>query len=249
MAASDVAKALRVARRTLEREGPVTRSQLRERVAAAGVGLDNQTGLHVVGLAVTTGLACLGPDRGRSSCLVLRDDWLGRAPRFDRKQALAELARRYIGAFAPATERDFAKWAGLPLRDVRAALGSIAGELAEARLGDEALFSLSSQRRRLPAEGQVRLLGAFDTYMLGYAQRDFALPREHAAAFKAGGGGWLRPVVVRDGVVIGGWSYRRKGGGVELTLPDSLSDAGRKAVEGEVDDIARFEDAPVETRS
>ena len=49
-----------------------------------------------IGLAVTSGLACLGPDRGKRTCLVLREDWLGKLPRFDRDAALAELARRYL---------------------------------------------------------------------------------------------------------------------------------------------------------
>jgi hypothetical protein len=246
MPAADVAKSMRVAKRTLERDGPLTRPEMRERIAAAGVKLTNQTGLHVVGLAVTSGLACLGPDRGRSSCLVRRDEWLGKLPRFDREEALAELSRRYLGAFAPASEADFAKWSSLPLRDVRAGLELISPELVESRVGEETLLSLKGQGKRWPPGGALRMLGAFDTYMLGYADRDFALPSEHREAYKAGGGGWLRPIVVRDGVVIGGWSYRRKGDAVEVTLgaPDSLTDADRKAIESEVADIERFEGVP-----
>ena len=247
MPAADVRKSLRVAKRTLEREAPVTRPELRERIAASGVKLDNQTGLHVIGLAVTSGLACLGPDKGRSACLVLREDWLGRPPPFDRDKALAELARRYIGAFGPATDRDFAKWSGLPLGEMRKGLERVAGELSEARVGEETVLALKKGRRKTPAKGQLRMLGAFDTYMLGYADRDFALPSKHREAYKAGGGGWLRPIIVRDGVAIGGWSYRRKGEAVQVTLgaPKSLTRADRKAIEAEVADIERFEGAPV----
>ncbi len=247
MPAKEVEKALRVARRTIEREGAVTPPQLRARIAAAGVTLDQQTGLHLIRLAVTSGLACLGPDRGRTTCLVLREEWLGKMPRFDPDAALAELARRYLGAFGPATDRDFAYWSGLPLGRVREGLGSIASQLEESKLGDLTLLSLRDRRPRLPRAGQVRMLGAFDTYMLGYADRDFALPSEHRAHLKAGGGGWLRPVIVRDGVVIGGWSYRRKGGRVEVEVrdPDKLSAADRKAIDAEVADIERFEGSPV----
>jgi hypothetical protein len=243
MPARDVEKALTVARRTLEREGPVTRPQLRERIAAAGVTLNQQAGLHVIGLAVTTGLACLGPDRGRATCLVLREDWLGKMPGFDRDAALAELARRYLGAFGPASDRDFAYWSGLPLGQVREGLRTIADQLEESKLGDQTLHSLRDRRVRLPRAGQLRMLGAFDTYMLGYANRDFALPTEHRAHLKAGGGGWLRPVIVRDGCVIGGWSYRRRGRRleVELSVPDELSAADREAIHAEVVDIGRFE--------
>jgi Winged helix DNA-binding domain len=247
MSADDVSKALRVAKRTLEREGPVTRPQLRERIADAGVALDTQTGLHVIGLAVTSGLACLGPDRGRTSCLVLRQDWLGKPSRLDRDAALAELARRYLGAFGPATERDFAKWSGLPLRELRAGLGRIASELTETRVGDQALLSLKRGRRRAAPPGQLRMLGAFDTYMLGYANRDFALPHEHLGHLKAGGGGWLRPILVRDGAVVGGWHYSRRGGRIEVALesPKPRSSELRKAIDSEIADLSRFEGMPV----
>ena len=77
----------------------------------------------VVLLAVTSGMACLGPDRGRQTCLVLRRDWLGDPPPFDREVALAELARCYLRAFGPATDRDLATWSGLGLREVRSGLG------------------------------------------------------------------------------------------------------------------------------
>ena len=107
--------------KALGAEGPVTRPQLPGASRPPEWHLDQQTGLHVIGLAVTTGLACLGPDKGKTTCLVLREDWLGKLPRFDRDAALAELARRYLGAFGPATDRDFAYWAGLPLREVRRA--------------------------------------------------------------------------------------------------------------------------------
>jgi hypothetical protein len=179
--------------------------------------------------------------------LVLRDEWLGKPPRFDREKALAELSRRYLAAFGPATETDFAKWSSLPLRDLDAGLERIAGELIERKVGEETYLSLKGQSKRWPSAGALRMLGAFDTYMLGYADRDFALPSKHRRAYKAGGGGWLRPIVVRDGVVIGGWSYRRKGDAVEVTLgaPSSLTRADRKAIDAEIADIERFEGCPV----
>ncbi len=240
-------KALKAFERALGKEGPLTRPEAAERVVAAGIELKRETRLHIAMLAVTSGIACLGPDQGRSSCLVLREDWLPKPPRFDREAALAELARRFVGAFGPATERDFAKWSGLALRDLRVGLERIAGELGEARLGDEVALTLKGRRNRWPRQPELRMLGAFDTYMLGYADRDFALPARHREAFKAGGGGWLRPIVVSDGVVIGGWSYRRKGNGVEVTLNSagSLSAADRKAIDAEVADIERFEQTPV----
>jgi hypothetical protein len=244
-------KALAVIARALADEGPLTRTEARERVARAGIELDQQTGMHVALSAVVSGIACLGPDRGKTTCLVLRHDWLGEMPAFDRDRALAELARRYLRAFSPATDRDLAYWAGLPLRDVRAGLEAISREIEEVRVGAETMLSLHGTRPRAPARGQLRMLGNFDTYLLGWKDREFSVSPGHAAHVKEGGGGWIRPVVIEDGVVIGGWRSARKGGRIEVTLnlPSAPSPAQRKELGAEVADISRFEGLPVEVVS
>jgi hypothetical protein len=236
-------KALRVVAKVLADEGPLTRSEVRERIGSAGVELDTQTGMHIVLTAVVSGIACLGPDQGKSTCLVRREDWLGKPPRFDRDKALAELARVYIRAFAPATDRDFAAWAGLPLRDVRAGLSSIAEEIEEVQVGEETMLTSRGGASRLPTAGQVRMLGNFDTYLLGWKDRSFAVSNEHAAHVKEGGGGWIRPVIVRDGEVVGGWRSSRKGGRLEITLNLDGQMLGEisEAIEAEVADLERFE--------
>ena len=248
MKAGNEEKALRVIAKALADVGPLTRPELARRVVEAGVELNEQTRLHVIGLAVVSGIACLGPDKGKTTCLVRREDWLGPSPPFDRNAALAELARRYLGAFGPSTDRDFSYWAGLPLRDERAGLESISGEIETVRVGEEEMLIMRGASLRLPAEGQVRMLGNFDTYLLGWKDREFSVAEHHAAHVKEGGGGWIRPVVVRDGVVVGGWRSSRKGGRIEVTL--NLNDEDRvelaSAIEGELADLTRFEDAPVE---
>jgi hypothetical protein len=243
MPAGQPDKALRLMAKALSDEGPLTRPQLAERVVAAGIELNQHTRLHAVGLAVTSGLACLGPDRGKQTCLVLREDWLGEPPPFDRDKALAELARRYIRAFAPATDRDFAYWSGLPLREVRGGLESISREIEDVRVGDETMLAPRGGLPRLPAAGQVRMLGNFDTYLLGWKDRAFSVASEHAIHVKEGGGGWIRPVILEDGIVVGGWRSTRKGGRLEITLnlPKRERERLGPKIEAEIADIARFE--------
>jgi Winged helix DNA-binding domain len=242
MPAGSVERALKVIATELD-DGPITRPEARERIREAGIELDPQTGQHIVGLAVVSGLAVLGPDRGAQSLLVRREDWLGKAPASGREKALAELARRYLRAFGPATDRDFAYWAGLPLRDVRAGLDAISGEIEEVRVGKEPMLVIRGALPRLPRPGQIRMLGNFDTYLLGWREREFSVSPDHAGYVKEGGGGWIRPVVVRDGVVIGGWRSRRRDGRIEvsLDLPGRQAASVRKAIEAEIADIARFE--------
>ena len=243
MPSRDQERALRAMSDALASEGPLTRPELRERVRAAGVKLDQQTGMHIALCAVVSGTAFLGPDRGAQTCLVRREDWLGKPPRFDRGKALAELARRYIRAFAPATDRDFAYWAGLPLRDVRAGLEAISSETEEVRVDEQTMLAPRGRRPRLPGAGQVRMLGNFDTYLLGWKDRGFSVPSGHAGHVKEGGGGWIRPVVVRDGVVVGGWRSKRGKDRIEISLdlPERQPASVRSAIESEIQDLARFE--------
>jgi hypothetical protein len=241
-------KALRVIARALADEGPITRSEARERVAAAGIELDQQTGMHIALTAVVSGVACLGPDRGAQTCLVRREDWLGGMPPFNRERALAELARVYLRGFAPATDRDFAYWSGLGLREVRSGLEAISSELEEVRVGEETMLAPRGGLPRLPRSGQVRLLGNFDTYLLGWKDRTFSVAGEHALHVKAGGGGWIRPVIVEDGIVVGGWRTMRKGNRLELSLnlPDRERERLRPKIDAEIADLARFEATEIE---
>ena len=236
-------KALAVIARALADEGPLTRSEARERIEEGGIALNQQTGMHIALTSVVGGIACLGPDRGKTTCLVRREDWLGKLPRFERSKALAELARVYTRAFAPATDRDFAHWSGLPLRDVRAGLESISKEIEEVRVGEETMLVPRGGLPRLPAAGQVRMLGNFDTYLLGWKDRAFAVSNEHATHVKEGGGGWIRPVIVRDGEVVGGWRSSRKDGRLTITikLDTQMHSEIGDAIEAEVADLARFE--------
>jgi hypothetical protein len=240
-------KSLRTVARALEREGPLTRPEASERVAAAGIELNSQTRMHIALLSVVSGVACLGPDRGSRTCLVRREDWIGTPAMLEREAALGELARRYLRAFGPATDRDFAYWSGLGLREMRAGLEAIAGELEELRVGDETMLSLPGRRPRLPAAGQVRMLANFDTYLLGWKDRAFSVRSDYARHVKEGGGGWIRPVIVEDGVVVGGWRSARKGGRIEisLNLPRSRRSELREALDAEIRDIERFEGVPV----
>jgi hypothetical protein len=248
MTARSVEKALRVIAKALD-DGPMTRTEAREQITEAGIDLASgngplrsQRGQHLVGLAVLSGLAVLGPDRGAQSMLIRREDWLGKPPPFDRDRALEELARRYIGGFAPATDRDFAYWSGLPLRDVRAGLEAIASELEEVRVGEKTMLALRGRLPRLPRAGQVRMIGMFDTYLLGYKDRSFTTGDEHRETVSDGGGG-IYPAILVDGLVVGGWRGSRRGGGLQVQLndPDALSAEIRPAVEAEIEDIARFE--------
>ena len=165
-------------------EGPLTRHELAARLRERGVPVaaDGQAPIHVVRRAALAGVLC---EVGMSGVYGPLDV---RLP--DRDEALSELARRYVAGHAPASREDFAVWSGLPAADVRAAWRD-----AEAIEGEV-------------DEGGVRLLPAFDGWLLGWASRDLVLPAAHARRV-APGGGIIRPVAIADGRVFATWRLDR----------------------------------------
>ena len=231
--------------RSLADEGPLLRAQLRERLAAQGIRTDGQATVQLLFAAVTRGVAVLGPVLPGGHAFAHARDWLDgeqRAPSAEgREHALAELARRYLNGHAPATDADLAKWAGLPLRDVRIGLRAIGSELTELEGG---LLELAARRS---ASGAVRLpprlLPAFDPCLLGWREREPFVRRANESQVIPEGGGLFRPVATVDGVAAATWSIRRQGVRVAIRVDpfDPLDSEARAALRAEAEDVARFE--------
>ena len=182
--------------RALAGEGPLTRVQLRDRIAAAGVRTEGQALVHLLLAAALRGLTVRGPMVGREHAYVLVRDWLGEPPPINRELALAELARRYLAGHGPAEDRDLARWAGLPLRDARAGLGMIASELLER---EDGLLDLAGRpdAAELPPP---RLLGAYDPVLHGWVSRAPILANNGPVVTV---NGLFRPFAMVDGRAVG----------------------------------------------
>ena len=235
-------RALTAIRRALEADGPLGRGDAMEIAKRAGFEVTVQTRSHLSTLLVVEGIACIGPTAGRESVFVAARDWIGKPRARDRDDSLAELARRYVHAFGPATERDFAFWSGLPLRDCRLGLGRIAGELDEIAVAGDTALVPRGWRARAPRSPVVRLLGAFDTYLMGYASRAHAVDRGGEERILPGGG-VLRPAICVDGRFVGAWSNTRSGKRLAISIEPfpGFDDGWLDAIAAEAKDIGRFE--------
>ena len=136
---------------------------------------------------------------GAEQAFVPVAEWLARPAPVDRGRSLAELARRYLAGHGPADARDLAKWAGLPLRDARTALGSIAGVLRERPDG---LVEIQG-RRRSAAVPPPRLLGSFDPVLFGWRSRSAVLAGAETVVTR---NGVYRPFALVEGRAAGTWS-------------------------------------------
>ncbi|WP_380722867.1 winged helix DNA-binding domain-containing protein [Saccharothrix hoggarensis] len=170
---------------------PLAKPQLVTRLADVGVALDpdSPAPAYLLAYAANRGVVCAGESTYR---LLPRRD--GELP------GVAELARRYLRAYGPATVDDFTSWSGLPEDDVRA--GFPFDELVEGPHGWRLPLADAAD-----LDGTVRLLGPFDTFLLGYRDRELLLDPAHAPLVQAAGGAPM-PHVVVDGEVRGAWRRR-----------------------------------------
>jgi hypothetical protein len=222
-----------IVERALLTDGPQVRAQLAERIAAAGLPRDGGVALHVLMLASLRGIAVRGPMVGAQHAYVSVHDWLGPPPRaFDRDIGLAELARRYLVGHGPASDRDLAKWAGLPLAQARRGLRAIVAELRERPDGLAELASAPQDRVGLPPP---RLLGAYDAVLLGWESRDPVLGGQLGVVTV---NGLFRPFALVDGRAAGIWAY--SAGRVTFEPFGPLSPDIEAALAAEARDVARF---------
>jgi uncharacterized protein YcaQ len=159
--------------------------------------------------------------------------------------AYAELARRYLTAYGPATPKDQVTWSGLPLSKTRSAWQHIANELLEVEAASSPAWMLKASAAwldELPAAApSVHLLPRFDIYLLGYQNRDLAVPPRYAKRINAGGG-ILHSTLLVDGRAVGTWKSKRKKDHLDVVVEpfNHLVPEARTRLEAEITDLARF---------
>jgi len=242
--------ALRVLPGLLTGSPPLSRAQVIAGLVGKGVRVDptGQAPAHLLAYAAALGVVCRGPDLdGAEPGYVLLDEWVPASALVVQDEALAELARRYLAAFAPAEAADLAAWSGLPLNTARRAVGLAAADVeasgAEAGVAGGAGESAGgvAGAAELAGDQAVRLLGAFDTYLLGYRDRSLLLEPRFAARVQAGGG-IIHPTVVVGGEVVGTWRLHRRKDAFDVAVHPFVPLDGRvtRLVEEEAADVARF---------
>ena len=207
-----LARAHEVAAEGLAGGHALTRAELLEHWVRAGLPVQRRAALFLLHVLCGSGELALGPMEGAEQLVVRLADWVPRPRVLDPEQGLVEWVRRYVLSHGPVTDRDAARWLGLPLGMVRPALAAADGldQLEVDGLThylDPAVPELLAEHRR--DARRLMLLPGFDELMLGYRDRSFAVPPAHLDKLVPGGNGMFRATVVKTGRVIGLW---RRGG-------------------------------------
>jgi hypothetical protein len=193
----------------------------REELIAAVIA---QRGLRHVGDALRSGWGtllkplawqgdlCFGPSRGSRVTFRLPEAastrWAG-VPGPDEAAPIVIVA--YFGAYGPATIENFRNWLSrgrVSARQIRTWFDALDDRLTEVQVEGKRVHILSEHLDELAAAKPtqtVRLLPAFDQYVLGPGTEDGHVVPPHRRAAVSQQSGWIAPIVVAGGTVKGTW--------------------------------------------
>ncbi|MFE7183419.1 winged helix DNA-binding domain-containing protein [Streptomyces erythrochromogenes] len=233
---------------TLDTSGPLTGSQLSAAVPALrrkitisrGKKYETEQGVATRVIRLLAADGRIRRDRPRGSWTSSQFRWVHTAPwpAVPAAEARAEIARRWLDAYGPATEADLKWWTGWTLTDVRKALAAVGPDQVRLDDGSTALVSPGDTAPEPAPEPWAALLPALDPTGMGWADRGFHLDAAHRPALFDYAGN-IGPTVWWNGEIVGGWA-QRPGGEIVWRL---LGDPGRtaeKAITAEASRLAAW---------
>ena len=169
------------------------------------------------------------------------------APQMDSQTATATVTRRFLSAYGPATHHDLARWWGgsgtVTSRQWITALGE---EVCPIELGGGVqswmLTSDAHEARDLRPQRSVRLIPAFDQYLIGASRHaEHLLPGDlRSRVYRPQG--WISPVLLVNGLMQGVWRYQTRGSRIEVVIEPfvKVPSWGRRAAGHEAERLAVF---------
>jgi hypothetical protein len=246
-----VDRACDAALRHLEAHGPATGTELRSALPELAGTMDyapgrrwgGQTPLapRVLTVLSVRGDIVRGPNDGSWNTSrprwVPTDRWLHTRPApLPPQVARAELLRRWLRAFGPASVADIKWWFGTTLTLARQALREVGA--VEVDLHGNSGFALPDDLDAEPEAGPcAALLPGLDVTTMGWFDRDWYLGEHGKQVFdRTGNGG---PSAWWNGRVVGGWCQDADGR-VHLQLLEDPGRDGHRALQRRADELTSW---------
>jgi len=228
------------------RGGPaLTRDELAQALAAAGMPATGNRLAYVVMWAELDGLIANGPMRGSRHTYALVEERATVQTELSGDEALAELTRRYFISHGPATAKDFAWWSSLTLTQVRRGLHLVGTGLSRVDVGGVTYWFDPSTVDAGGTGPAAHVLQAYDEYTVAYRESRSLIrsavetepPQENASVHS----------VILDGVLAGVWRARRDGDAIVARLRQvrRLRAGQRRLVDDAFARYAAFAGVPV----
>ena len=211
----------------LEGGEPLTRPELADALAEAGIVADGLRLGYILMHAELEAVLCSGPRRGKQHTYARFDSHVPESSGLARDEALAELVLRFFRSRGPATIRDFSAWSSLTMADAKAGQEMVAGRLD----------SDGNDERAAPG---AFLIPMYDELGISYKDLRMVLAEQPPRD-----GMLSRPIVI-DGLTVGSWkrTLTRRAAVIEATLFTDLSGAETAALEAVVERFGRFVELP-----
>jgi hypothetical protein len=202
--------------------------------------------------AAALGRLCFAPNQGQQVRFTRPDTWLGGWRDHDPDEAMAEVTRRFLAASGPVTREDFARWWGIPSPAQGAKLLERLGEeVTRVEVEGTSAYALAADLPGLTEAGGsrlVRLLPAFDQYVVtATLQAEHLMPGPFKARIYRPQG-WLSPVLLVDGRMDGVWRQETKAKHLLVTIEPFTAPPARvkRAAEVEAERLAAWTGARLE---
>lgn len=200
--------------KALEGGNFLTRQELKQTLADAGIEVDNfRTGFLVM-RAELDAVICSGPRRGKQFTYALLAERAPHARSLPREEALAELTRRYYTSHGPATARDFSWWSGLTVAECKTGIEMLGSEFSS-EVVDGQVYYFPAAMPEVPHPAQTAfLLPTYDEFLVGYS--NFSQSRTSGQEVSAEL--MFESVFLYESRIIGSWKRTLKKNEVQITL-------------------------------
>lgn len=231
--------------KALETHGKLTRSALRIMLEENGISGAGQRTVHMLQHASLNQLIYQSVAVSNEPTFLLFD---ARAcVQREREEGLAELAKRYFTSRGPATLQDYVGWSSLTVKEARAGIAELKGQVEEVTVEDKTYYFPSNTDLKAEPSPASYALPGFDEYLLGYRQRDAIIDPQYFERVVPGGNGIFFLTIVIDGRIVGTWKRTFKKGTVVITTSPftSLSKQEQIAFEAAAQQYGDFLGMPV----
>ena len=197
--------------------------------------------------AAMSGGLCFGPSMGPRVRFTRPSSWVrSLSPLIDPGAATVNVTRRFLSAYGPATYHDLARWwGGGGVSTARQWIKALGEEVCPVDLGGAHAWMLAADAREargMPPLRSVRLIPAFDQYVIGAScHAEHLLPGDlRSRVYRPQG--WVSPVLLVSGLMQGIWRYEIKGSRVEVAIAPFTSVPAwvRRGAEEEAERLAKF---------
>lgn len=173
--------------------------------------------------AAFAGHLCFGPSQGQLVCFTRPDSWLKeQIAALDPETATAMVARRFLAAYGPATYHDLARWwGGSGVSTARQWIAALGGEVSPIDLEGTQAWMLAGDVREVrdfQAKKSVRLLPAFDQYVVAASHHAERLLPGKLRSRVYRPQGWISPVLLVNGRMEGTWRHVLRGNRIEVVI-------------------------------